>query len=175
MLNNSNLSEYDVVFILADDMSSDPDAQTILTLLLLKEIRRMTSRKQFPRIIAEFYDESSKQLCLDTPLTDAVVSTNFVSMQLAHMSREPVLYSIYKELLSAGGIEICFRPISRYGLNQKTYDFATLRHAVQRTHEIAMGVKKSDGLLEINPSNERNYDYSMDDMVVVLAQQLYGQ
>ena len=174
-LNNTNLGYYDVVFILADENSTDPDAQTILTLLLLREIDNKPTETAFPRVIAEFVDESSKELCVDTPITDGVVSTNFVSMQLAHMAEIPVLYSIYKELLSAGGIEICFRPIDRYGLNQSSYSFSELKSLVLSTHEIAIGIKKTNQKIEINPRNESKYKYSADDKVVVLAQQIYGQ
>ena len=42
-------------------------------------------------------------------------------------------------MLSAGGIEICFRPIDRYGLNQSSYSFSELKSLVQNTHEIAIG------------------------------------
>ena len=174
-LNSTNLDHYDVVFILADENSTDPDAQTILTLLLLREIENKPKQTAFPRVVAEFVDESSKELCVDTPITDGVVSTSFVSMQLAHMAEIPVLYSIYKELLSAGGIEICFRPIDRYGLNQSSYSFSELKSLVQSTHEIAIGIKKTNKKIEINPRNKSKYEYSSDDKVVVLAQQIYGQ
>ena len=164
-----------MVFILADESSTDPDAQTILTLLLLREIENKPKQNAFPPVVAEFVDESSKELCVDTPITDGVVSTSFVSMQLAHMAEIPVLYSIYKELLSAGGIEICFRPIDRYELNQSSYSFSELKSLVKNTHEIAIGIKKPHKKIEINPKNKSKYKYSADDKVVVLAQQIYGQ
>ena len=58
--------------------------------------------------MAEFYDQDTQALCVETPLTDAVISPEFVSMQLTHLAREPVPASIYREFY-AGGIEIALR------------------------------------------------------------------
>ena len=47
-------------------------------------------------------------------MTDAVVSTELLSVQLAQLVRDPYLETLYNELLNAGGIEIGIREISYY-------------------------------------------------------------
>ena len=84
----------------------------MLTLLILRQIKSETDG-DFPHVVSEFYSRNAVGLCAETPLIDAVVSPEFVSVQLTHLARA-ILASIYRELLSAGGIEIGFRPVNCY-------------------------------------------------------------
>ena len=177
MLRELDVASYDDLIVLADESNPayDPDSRTSLTLLMLREIKEVTEG-EFPSVTAEFYDQDTKTLCRDTPLTDAVVSPEFVSMQLTHLSRQPVLASIYKELLSAGGIEIALRPSNLYVPSDEPVAFQDLIVATQQVNEIVIGVllaEKRDSL-EINPKNDKIYTFTDEDQIAVLAQQVYS-
>jgi len=166
----------DVVVLLADESHAayDPDSRTALTLLILRQIKA-DSEGDFPKVVAEFYDQDTQALCVETPLTDAVISPEFVSMQLTHLAREPVLASIYRELLSAGGIEIALRPAECYVPLGEELAFLRVIQATQSENEIALGVRlvQSDEPM-LNPTNSTRFTFREGDLVVVLAQQVYS-
>ena len=175
-LRRLDVHNYDVIIVVADHSQPgyDPDSRTTLTLLLLRELHGETSRP-FPRVVAEFYDKESYELCLETPLTDAVMSPEFVSMQITHLAREPVLASIYTELLSAGGIEIGLRPIERYVSLRTSCSFAHLERAAQDANEIVLGVRMGGirGEPCLNPGSASQFVFEEGDVAIVLAQEVY--
>ena len=175
-LRRLEVQKYDVIILVADHSQPgyDPDSRTTLTLLLLRELRGEKGRA-FPRVVAEFYDKESHELCRETPLTDAVMSPEFVSMQITHLAREPVLASIYNELLSAGGIEIGLRPIERYVPLRTHCSFAQLVRATQNANEIVLGVRIGGihGELSLNPGSTSRFVFEEGDVAVVLAQEVY--
>ena len=175
-LRRLEVQKYDVIILVADHSQPgyDPDSRTTLTLLLLRELRGEKGRA-FPRVVAEFYDKESHELCRETPLTDAVMSPEFVSMQITHLAREPVLASIYNELLSAGGIEIGLRPIERYVPLRTDCSFAQLVRATQNANEIVLGVRIGGihGELSLNPGSTSRFVFEEGDVAVVLAQEVY--
>ena len=128
----------------------------------------------FPDVVSEFYNRNTVGLCAETPLTDAVVSPEFVSVQLTHLAREPILASIYRELLSAGGIEIGFRPVNCYVPLDEPVSFLKLSKKAQQLNETALGIKLGQsGDLCLNPDKSKEFVFVENDLVVVLAQQIY--
>ena len=179
VLGGLDIHTFDDVIILADESNeaSDPDSRTVLTLLMLRELKERKP-EDFPTITAEFYDQDARQLCADTPLTDAVISPEFVSMQLTQLARQPVLDKIYRELLGAGGIEIALRPVELYIPLDQECTFADLITATQQVNEIAFGVFVQEGStsqkLKLNPHNTETFSFQTGDLVSVLAQQVYS-
>ena len=178
VLKNLEIPSYDDVIVLADESNPayDPDSRTSLTLLMIRELKEaLNENEEFPSVTAEFYDQDTRALCIDTPLTDAVISPEFVSMQLTQLARQPILASIYKELLSAGGIEIALRPVHLYVPLEQEIAFSDLIVATQQVNEIALGIMMGKGSKELtlNPHNDSRYQFTNDDQVAVLAQQVY--
>mgnify|MGYP003296737482 FL=1 len=178
VLKSLDIPSYDDVIVLADESNPayDPDSRTSLTLLMIRELKdALAEDEDFPSVTAEFYDQDTRALCVDTPLTDAVISPEFVSMQLTQLARQPILASIYKELLSAGGIEIALRPVNLYVPLDQKISFSELIVATQQVNEIALGIMIGTGgdKLALNPHNDSRYQFTKDDQVAVLAQQVY--
>ncbi|GIS19734.1 MAG: hypothetical protein CM15mP120_16500 [Pseudomonadota bacterium] len=96
-------------------------------------------------------------------------------MQLTQLARQPILASIYKELLSAGGIEIALRPVELYVPLEKEISFSQLIVATQQVNEIALGIMIGTGgdNVDLNPHNDSKFIFTKDDQVAVLAQQVY--
>jgi hypothetical protein len=92
-----------------------------------------------------------------------------------------VLESIYRELLSAGGFEICLKPVSCYVDTGVACGFDALQLAAQRRMEIAIGVRIADQVkpgpdghgVHLNPQPGTSWQFRNGDSVVVLAQELY--
>ena len=178
VLKSLDIPSYDDVIVLADESNPayDPDSRTSLTLLMIRELKdALAEDEEFPSVTAEFYDQDTRALCVDTPLTDAVISPEFVSMQLTQLARQPILASIYKELLSAGGIEIALRPVNLYVPLDQEISFSELIVATQQVNEIALGIMIGTGgdKLTLNPHNDLRFQFTKDDQVAVLAQQVY--
>jgi hypothetical protein len=105
---------------------------------------------------------------------DVVVSPDIVSAQAAQVSRESILGPIYKELLSAGGVEISLRPAGDYVALDTDCRFDDLTWSAQQKMEIALGLRFSDtGQVLLNPSRESVWRLTGDDRIIVLAQQVY--
>jgi hypothetical protein len=103
---------------------------------------------------------------------DIIVSPEMVSLQLAQISRDPVLGSIYRELLSAGGIEVGLQAARRYVAVGEPCRFDEIVAAAQRFTEVAVGVRAA-GQIVLNPSKGSEWVLGDEDRVVVMAQQLY--
>lgn len=174
-----DLAGYDSIVTLADEshLEEDPDARTIMTLLLLTDIGRVT---QMPHVVTEIYDAANAELLEGTVARDVIVSPEMVSLQIAQISRHQVLGSIYRELLSAGGIECRLEPAGRYVALGESCSFSDLVVACQRHTEVALGIWQHDAGaapdaadMQLNPARDARWIMTEADRVVVLAQQLY--
>lgn len=165
-----DVASYDALVILADESHGrqDPDARTIISLLLLTDMGRNSA---MPPVVVELYEAANRPLLRDTVAGDVLVSPELVSLQLAHISRQPVLDAIFRELLSAGGIECRLQPAARYVGAGRTVRFGEIVTACQQFSEIALGVQ-SDGI-RLNPGRDTALELGAADHVVVIAQQRY--
>ena len=162
---------YDCIITLADESHGerDPDARTIMTMLVLGDL---VQGERPPHVVAEIHDSANYGLLQGTVVRDIIVSPEMVSLQLAQISRDPVLGSIYRELLSAGGIEVGLQAASRYARTGEPCSFDTLVEAAQRFTEIAIGVRRN-GEIVLNPSKASVWTLGDEDRVIVMAQQIY--
>jgi hypothetical protein len=100
-------------------------------------------------------------------------------MQLSQISQQRVLDCIYRELLSAGGTEICLKPASRYVQLDAPRSFNDLQYAAQGMMEVALGVRIADResgtahAVQLNPDRAATWRFRPGDDVIVLAQEIY--
>ena len=177
-LERINPTRFDVIFIVADESETkvDADSRSTLILLLLRNICDKTREATFPPVVTEFLDPQTLELIENSPLTDAVVSTDFLSHLLVQVVREPFMESIYRELLNAGGIEMGFRPIELYTELANSVLHIDIVRQAQGFNEIVLGYKfdrETNPEIIINPKKDDRYTFSTGDKLIVLAQQLY--
>ncbi|MBA3707623.1 MAG: hypothetical protein H0W83_02240 [Planctomycetes bacterium] len=171
----------DAIVVIADDSRGeiDPDARTVMTLVLLQDLLR--SRPQRPRVVAEIHDAANEALVAGLGVDDLVISPRVVSRQLVQISQQAVLAEIYHELLSSGGVEIYLKPASRYVVPGRDCVFNDVVYSAQRLGEVALGVrlaKDNAGTargLRLNPPKDARLGFVDGDMIVVLAEELYDR
>jgi len=166
---------FDVIFVMADESDAyiDADSRTLLILFLLQELELRLGVEKFPPVVAELLNSESKDLCLETPMTDAVVSTELLSVQLAQLVRDPYLETLYNELLNAGGIEIGIREISYYIDSDEPLPLSLLTQKVLEFNETVLGFRRKSGEIILSPDKRVLERFEAGDHVIVLAQQVY--
>jgi hypothetical protein len=166
-------ASYQCILILADEADGDEaDTRTLRRLLRLSELRRYDEIRA--HTVVELTDASNRDLLADLGVDDIVVSSEIVSAQIAQVGEQPVLGPIYRELLSAGGIEISIRPICEYADTNGSVSFGELTRAAQQRLEIVLGVYLADeAAINLNPGTSARWQFSNADQIVVMAQQVY--
>jgi len=108
--------------------------------------------------------------------TAVVVSPDLVSVVMAQISLQPDLGPVYRELLSAGGIEIAMRPATRYARIDEPILHADVISLGQQEFETVLGVRLvgDDGAeVILSPDVGRRWTFGEHDRVIVLSQQIY--
>ena len=170
-------ADYDCIFALADESDGgDPDAKSIMTLLLLGDISAQRKRPRVPRVVVELQDGRNRELLEGSIATEVVVSPDLVSVVMAQISLQPVLGPVYRELLSAGGIEIALRPASRYAPLDETTLHADVISAGHQRFETVLGVRlvhSGGAKVILSPDAGQRWIFTEEDRIIVLSQQVY--
>jgi hypothetical protein len=169
------LSGFQSIVVLADasDEQGDADTRTLRILLRLSDLRKQHDNRA--HTVAELLDENNRALFAGLDVDDIVISPEVVSAQLAQIARQEVLAPIYRELLSAGGVEISLRPAGDYVQLDTDCTFSDLVYSSQQKMEIALGLRLAQhgGEVLLNPSRRATWRLGDHDKVIVLAQQVY--
>ena len=170
-----DLAGYQSIVVLADESAGEEDAdtRTLRILLRLWDLRKDATERA--HTVVELLDEANRDLLAGLGVDDIIVSPEVVSAQLAQIARQEILGPIYRELLSAGGVEISMRPAGNYVKLGTDCRFEDLIYAAQQKLEIALGLRLADkgGKVLLNPSRQSRWQLGEHDLVIVLAQQIY--
>ena len=170
-----DISAFQSIVVLADesDEQEDADTRTLRILLRLSDLRKQDESQA--HTVAELLDENNRALLTGLGVHDIIVSPEVVSAQLAQIARQEVLAPIYRELLSAGGVEVSLRPAGDYVQLDTDCCFGDLVYASQQKMEIALGLRlaRRGGKVLLNPSRRTTWQLGKHDKVIVLAQQVY--
>jgi hypothetical protein len=167
-----DMLSYGSVVVLADETTEeDADTRALRVLLRLSEHKDYQTFQN--KLIVELLDGENRDLVDGLGVRDIVVTSDLISAQLAQVSQQRVLGSIYRELLSAGGVEFSLRSVSEYVSLDVPCRFDDLTFAAQQHSEIALGLYLSDREVLLNPSRTAQWQLAEDDKLIVLAQQIY--
>ncbi|RLA14421.1 MAG: hypothetical protein DRQ52_04250 [Gammaproteobacteria bacterium] len=174
-----DISSFKSIVVLADQSDDQKggeegaDTRTLRILLRLSDLRKQVD--SHVHTVAELLDENNRNLLTGLGVDDIVVSSEIVSAQLAQIARQEVLAPIYRELLSAGGVEISLRPAGDYVKLDTDCSFSDLIYAGQQKMEIALGLRlaREGGEVLLNPPRHTRWRLGENDKVIVLAQQVY--
>ena len=174
---------YDTIIVLSRDMNSSTmeksDADTIFTLLVLREIQKKLHPDAKTEIVSEILDIKNKELIENASVNDFIISYKLISMVLAQISEQKQMSLVYDVLFSEEGSEIYLKPASKYfdTLPIKVNFYQVMDMAFKR-NEIAFGYKlhKYDGNkdknygVKLNPDKDGVIELTKDDMLVVVAE-----
>jgi len=166
--------------ILTDESSSerDPDARTIVTVLLLQDFGDRHPEKKFKQIISEVVSSANSELLHRSSKTDIIVSPQLISMLLAQVSQQLMLDRVYADMMNANANEIYLKPAAQYTPNPGACTFEDLLRGSVARGEIAIGVKiaaeAADPLknfgVRVNPPKHAPLSLVEQDEVIVISQ-----
>jgi hypothetical protein len=171
--------KFDAVVILADTSWSDadPDARTVMTLLMLREHLRATGSR--PRLSAEVLDHATGEAAASLGIDDLVVGPHLISQQLVQIAEQSMIAAVYHDLLSSGGMDVYLKPAGRYVRLDTEATFRDLVYSAQHLAEVALGVwlaRPRQGWtagLHLAPPRTAIWQFEAEDQIVVLAEDLY--
>ncbi len=182
---NLHPDRYDNVIILAGEGPNmeSIDSETISTLLrirtLFKEIERETNAPVGTQLITEVMDSANNGIIQETGVRDVLISDQFVSKIMAHVSAEPDVKRVYDELFSKKGSGIYLKSADMY-LEElpTTTTFTDLMFAAQQKYEVAFGIKFKAGTidpslnhgLQLLPDKDELFLITEEDQLIVLAE-----
>jgi hypothetical protein len=170
-----DLQGFQSIVVLADgtDEQGGADTRSLRILLRLSDLRNQ--HESLAHTVVELLDDNNRALLTGLDVDDIIVSPEVVSAQLAQIAGQEVLAPIYRELLSAGGVEISMRSAGDYVQLDSDCSFSDMIYACQQKMEIALGLRlaRNGGELLLNPSRQITWKLGEEDKVIVLAQQVY--
>ncbi len=149
------------IVVLAPE-SSNPDAETVKTILALTSRRPLGSRPY--HIVAELRDSDNLRLAqmVGKDEVEFVVADDLVARMTVQACREIGLSLVYTELMDFGGGEMYFH--EHRSLMGKSFAEVVLMYP----HCAAVGVQRANGKVSVNPPQD--YQLQAGDRVVVLAE-----
>lgn len=115
------------------------DANTLVTLLHLRELESRTGRRL--SITSELADDRNRRLAQVTNVDDVIVSDQLISLMVAQLSEDARLRLVFGELFAAEGSELYLRPAGEYVRAGAETSFATVIEAARRRNETAIGYR----------------------------------
>jgi voltage-gated potassium channel Kch len=178
LLDELDVAGFDHVILLSDTRLpvQEADAQTLVTLLHLRNIGRASGRRI--NIVSEMMDLRNRALAQVARADDFIVSDTLVSLMLSQLAENRHLHEIFRELFGSEGSEIYLRPASAYVLPDSELDFYTVLEAAARRGETAIGYREAALAADpgaaygvrVNPDKAQRRRWVEGDQVIVLAE-----
>jgi len=157
-----------IVFMGSDwtESADESDARTLMGSLIVEELVRDLESK--PNVVMELLDPDNATLVARSR-GELIISPLVLSHLMTQVALRPELQSVFDELITSGGADIAFRPVSRYA-NSATASFEALEEAAAARGETALGVRtRSSGVVELNPAKTASWDELADRDLVTLV------
>ncbi|MBM3705194.1 MAG: hypothetical protein FJW66_01575 [Actinobacteria bacterium] len=156
----------------------DADSITLMALIHLRDIAEKNNLKY--SITSEMLDLNNRELAKVAKVNDFIVSEKLVSLMLAQISENPLLASIFEDLLSESGAEIYLKDVEEFIDPVHPINFHTVAEAAARMNSLAIGYKeaslenseeKNFGI-HLNPDRLKMIDFKHGDLIIVLTESL---
>ena len=179
VLKSMECYNYDYIILLSYQeyySVQEADAQTLITLLHLRDISEASPRKL--KIVSEMMDMRNRQLADITRADDFIVSDKLLSLLMTQVAENKYLMRVFEDLFDADGSEIYIKPAKDYVKIGHTMNFYTVLEAAARRGEIAIGYRimaeardseKGYGVV-VNPTKSETFSLSSEDKVILLAE-----
>ncbi len=120
------------------------DGETLVTLLLLREIRKNQGDPGVPTtIITQLLNSENEDLIRETKVDDFLISNRMMTMMTAQMAVNPQNRLLFEELFQESGREIYLKPLSLYlppaPAKPAVPSFLDLAESALRREEVCLG------------------------------------
>lgn len=161
------------ILLLNDDSqeSEASDSQTLLRLILLRDIADKTGRHF--AITTEMRSADNQRLAYQARVDDFVVGTNFASLLMAQISEDPRMAALITELLDETGSELYMKPAADYVAIGVPVDSYTLAESAARKGEVYIGYRhigETKSNVVVNPKKDAQIIFGEQDQIVVIAE-----
>ena len=179
LLDSLDIMEYDHVIVLAASglEIQEADARTLVTLL---HLRNIVSYDKTPfSIVSEMLDLRNRELAEIAQVDDFIVSEHLVSLMLAQLSENDILFEIFQTIFDPEGAEIYLKPVLDYVETGQPLTFYTVVEAARQRGETALGYRiatevnhpeKNYGV-HTNPRKSEKVIFAPDDRIIVVAEE----
>ena len=179
VLKDLECERYDYIILLCYQTHysmQEADAQTLITLLHLRNISEAISKKF--KIVSEMLDIRNRQLADVTSADDFIVSDKLLSLLMTQVAENKYLMRVFEDLFDADGSEIYIKPVRLYVDISQQVNFYTVLESAARKGEVAIGYRivkyaresaRGYGVV-VNPPKSELIPFSEEDMVIVLAE-----
>jgi len=160
--------------LLLNDDSQEPeasDSQTLLRLILLRDIADQTNRHF--SITTEMRSVDNQRLASRARVDDFVIGSNFASLLMAQISENPAISPLIADLLDESGSELYMKPAANYVSLGVPVDSYVLTESAAAKGEIFLGYRQfgqNGDAVVVNPDKEEKITFSAKDQVVVIAE-----
>jgi voltage-gated potassium channel Kch len=178
LLDSLNLTQYDhaVVLCHADLDPEQADAQTLVTLLHLRDI---CDRHQHScQIVTEILDVRNQALAQVARPDDFVISEQLTSLMLAQVAEQKSINAVLTELFNPEGSEIYLKPVENYLSLDRPVNFYTVVEAARQRGESAIGYRRKADANNVaraygtvlNPPKDAMIEFHPQDILILLAE-----
>lgn len=174
---------YDNIIILSQDMNElradKIDSDTLIILLLLRNIKTETQQKHHTKIITQVLNSENQEIITQTDVDDFIISNKLITMILAQLSEEPLIKMLYDDLFSEDGSEIYVKPADLYFSSfPQEVRFADIIKLAGKREEVCLGIRKghlskdasSNFGVKLNLAKDEKVTIQADDFLVVLSE-----
>jgi len=171
VLQQFNLKEYDTIAIFAnkDVTEENADAETLLTLLHLDNLRKQ--QRANPSIVLEIEESVNAEALKYIRVDDFLISNLLVSKIMTQIAQNRYLNTVIHELVSEEGNEFYLKRANAYVSMNKEYPFYALVQAGQLRDHVVVGYKKYGEDVVLNPPKDELLSFTPKDRLVVVSRQ----
>jgi len=174
-----NCPSFDYIMLLCYQESfpiQEADAQTLITLLHLRNIAANSSKKM--NIVSEMLDMRNRQLADVTSADDFIVSDKLLSLLMTQVAENKYLMRVFEDLFDSDGSEIYIKPVTDYITVGEPVNFYTVLESAARKNEVAIGYRRISesrnanlgyGVV-VNPKKSDLIAFKPEDKVIVLSE-----
>ena len=161
-----------VIFQNEEVPKEDKDSQTLLTLLHIRDIEKITGQ-EFD-VVTEIFNVQNTAIIELAKVDDFLISDQLTSRMLTQIAENPYLVDILKVLLNKNGVEVYLKPVESYVKTNQAVSGYTLVEACARKQETFLGYKSytRSGRERVcmNPLKSEDVTLCPGDKIIVLSQ-----
>ena len=165
--------KYDSIMVVSGkkpgDSDEKADSECIVTLLILKQIRKTLGSAWNATVVAEIRNPRNRKLATAAEIDDFVISNEVCSMIMAQLVKQKKLGQVFEEIFAPSGCEIQLRCASQYHRGT----FRELEAQGRLRNEVVLGWLTgtgSEAVVTLNPSRDLVMPPDEDCRVIAIAE-----